>query len=71
MRNLVLAGMKPDICFGFCADTCRSLYNGLNAGLQRQMCFASVRLGMYEPVKTKYQQILKGSLKANSFNTSF
>jgi len=37
----------------------RSLYNGLNAGLQRQMCFASVRLGMYEPVKTRYQSWLR------------
>ena len=37
----------------------RSLYNGLNAGLQRQMCFASVRLGMYEPVKGFYQKLLK------------
>lgn len=37
----------------------RSLYNGLNAGLQRQMCFASVRLGMYEPVKRQYQRLLR------------
>jgi len=37
----------------------RSLYSGLNAGLQRQMCFAAVRLGMYEPVKKSYQQLLK------------
>lgn len=37
----------------------RCLYNGLNAGLQRQMCFASVRLGMYEPVKAFYQNLLK------------
>ncbi|CAL8088124.1 unnamed protein product [Orchesella dallaii] len=37
----------------------RSLYNGLNAGLQRQMCFASIRLGMYEPVKVRYQRLLK------------
>ena len=36
----------------------RSLYNGLSAGLQRQMCFASVRLGLYDSVKTLYQQLL-------------
>jgi len=37
----------------------RAVYNGLNAGLQRQMCFASVRLGMYEPTKRFYQGLLK------------
>jgi len=37
----------------------RSLYNGLNAGLQRQMCFASIRLGLYEPVKVYYQKLFK------------
>lgn len=35
----------------------RSLYNGLSAGLQRQMVFASVRLGMYDSVKATYQKI--------------
>ncbi|XP_069671964.1 dicarboxylate carrier UCP2-like [Periplaneta americana] len=39
----------------------RSLYNGLAAGLQRQMCFASVRLGLYDSVKTLYQQLLDGN----------
>ncbi|XP_059489846.1 dicarboxylate carrier SLC25A8-like [Neocloeon triangulifer] len=38
----------------------RSLYNGLSAGLQRQMCFASVRLGLYDTTKAFYQQILDG-----------
>ena len=28
-----------------------SLYKGLNAGLQRQMVFASIRIGLYEPVR--------------------
>lgn len=32
----------------------RSLYNGLCAGLQRQMCFASVRIGLYDSVKNFY-----------------
>lgn len=31
-----------------------SLYKGLNAGLQRQMVFASLRIGLYEPVKRFY-----------------
>lgn len=37
----------------------RALYNGLSAGLQRQMVFASVRLGMYDSVKTTYQKWLQ------------
>uniref|UniRef100_UPI00398F5327 dicarboxylate carrier UCP2-like n=1 Tax=Pristiophorus japonicus TaxID=55135 RepID=UPI00398F5327 len=32
----------------------RSLYNGLVAGLQRQMSFASVRIGFYDSVKQFY-----------------
>lgn len=36
----------------------RSLYNGLSAGLQRQMVFASVRLGLYDSVKGTYQKLL-------------
>nr|XP_046182833.1 mitochondrial uncoupling protein 2-like [Oncorhynchus gorbuscha] len=32
----------------------RSLYNGLVAGLQRQMCFASIRIGFYDNVKNFY-----------------
>lgn len=35
----------------------RSLYNGLSAGLQRQMVFASVRLGTYDSVKATYQKL--------------
>lgn len=36
----------------------RALYNGLSAGLQRQMVFASVRLGMYDSVKSIYQNVI-------------
>lgn len=32
----------------------KSLYNGLVAGLQRQVCFASVRIGLYDNVKDFY-----------------
>lgn len=43
----------------------RSLYNGLTAGLQRQMCFASVRIGLYDNVKILYHDILtNGSANA-------
>ncbi|KAM3875105.1 dicarboxylate carrier UCP2-like [Diretmus argenteus] len=39
----------------------RSLYNGLVAGLQRQMSFASVRIGLYDATKQLYA---KGSENA-------
>lgn len=32
----------------------RSLYNGLVAGLHRQMSFASVRIGLYDSMKQVY-----------------
>ncbi|XP_075956212.1 dicarboxylate carrier UCP2-like isoform X3 [Anarhichas minor] len=32
----------------------RSLYNGLVAGLHRQACFASVRIGLYDTMKQVY-----------------
>uniref|UniRef100_A0A1I8JIB0 Uncoupling protein 2 n=1 Tax=Macrostomum lignano TaxID=282301 RepID=A0A1I8JIB0_9PLAT len=34
------------------------LYGGLNAGLQRQFAFASIRIGFYEPVKQLYMDRL-------------
>lgn len=40
----------------------KSLYNGLCAGLQRQMCFASVRIGLYDSVKNQYSSLASGSL---------
>lgn len=36
----------------------RSLYNGLVPGLQRQMCFASIRIGLYDSVKLTYQKLV-------------
>ncbi|AWP05457.1 Uncoupling protein 2 isoform 4 [Scophthalmus maximus] len=32
----------------------KSLYNGLVAGLQRQVCFASIRIGLYDNVRDFY-----------------
>ncbi|XP_044046494.1 mitochondrial brown fat uncoupling protein 1 [Siniperca chuatsi] len=32
----------------------KSVYNGLVAGLQRQVCFASIRIGLYDNVKDFY-----------------
>lgn len=48
-------------CRYWMSSHCRSLYNGLCAGLQRQMCFASVRLGLYDSVKTVYQPLIDGT----------
>lgn len=52
---------------------CRSLYSGLSAGLQRQMCFASVRIGLYDTFKAIYQQLLDGTLtgSVSASNRSF
>lgn len=35
----------------------KALYNGLVAGLQRQMAFSAIRLGAYETVKHKYSEV--------------
>ncbi|ETE57968.1 Mitochondrial uncoupling protein 3, partial [Ophiophagus hannah] len=43
----------------------KSLYNGLVAGLQRQMSFASVRIGLYDSVKELYTP--KGSEHTSIF----
>lgn len=49
----------------------RTLYNGLSAGLQRQMCFSSIRLGLYDSVKTFYASIIKGELFYNLGTTFY
>ncbi|XP_015598626.1 mitochondrial uncoupling protein 2 [Cephus cinctus] len=46
----------------------RSLYGGLSAGLQRQMCFASVRLGLYDSVKSLYAGFFDGNNRSGSMN---
>jgi len=38
----------------------RALYNGIVAGLQRQICFASVRIGCYDSVKQAYTNFFYG-----------
>ncbi|GBM96002.1 Mitochondrial uncoupling protein 2 [Araneus ventricosus] len=43
----------------------KSLYNGLCAGLQRQMCFASVRIGLYDSVKNQYSALVNDSIPAS------
>ena len=37
----------------------RSLYGGISPGLQRQCLFASIRIGLYEPVKDFYAKLLQ------------
>jgi len=37
----------------------RALYNGLSAGLQRQACFATIRLGAYDGMKSFYAKLIK------------
>jgi len=37
----------------------RALYNGLVPGLQRQMCFASIRIGFYDTVKGQYARLFQ------------
>ncbi|XP_075216058.1 dicarboxylate carrier UCP2-like isoform X2 [Lycorma delicatula] len=36
----------------------RSLFNGLSAGLQRQLCFSSIRFGLYDSVKNFYMSLI-------------
>ncbi|XP_003489862.1 mitochondrial uncoupling protein 2 [Bombus impatiens] len=48
----------------------RSLYGGLSAGLQRQMCFASIRLGLYDIVKSIYAGIFDGNNRSGSKSIS-
>lgn len=39
----------------------RAMYSGLVAGLQRQMCFSSIRVGFYDDVKRHYQKTFSSS----------
>ena len=36
----------------------RKVYSGLTAGLQRQLCFSTIRIGFYDEVKREYQGLL-------------
>jgi solute carrier family 25 uncoupling protein 8/9 len=40
----------------------RALYSGLAPGLQRQICFCTVRLGFYDHVRNSYVQLFGGKL---------
>ena len=47
-------GMLDCICTMAAEEGFLSLYKGLTPGIQRQMVFASLRIGLYEPVKRFY-----------------
>ncbi|XP_071814064.1 dicarboxylate carrier UCP2-like [Apostichopus japonicus] len=36
----------------------RGLYRGLNPGMQRQLCFCGVRIGLYDNIKEAYTELL-------------
>ncbi|KAM9857407.1 mitochondrial brown fat uncoupling protein 1 [Aulostomus maculatus] len=53
-KNIRYRGVFGTISTMIRTEGPRSLYNGLVAGLQRQVCFASIRIGLYDNVKDFY-----------------
>ncbi|MBN3297139.1 UCP2 protein, partial [Amia calva] len=53
-RNIRYKGVFGTITTMVKTEGPKSLYNGLVAGLQRQMSFASIRIGLYDTVKQLY-----------------
>ncbi|XP_066476023.1 putative mitochondrial transporter UCP3 isoform X3 [Tiliqua scincoides] len=53
-KNVKYRGVFGTIATMVKTEGPRSLYNGLVAGLQRQMSFASIRIGLYDSVKQFY-----------------
>lgn len=53
-KNIRYRGVFGTITTMIRTEGPKSLYNGLVAGLQRQLCFASVRIGLYDNVKDFY-----------------
>ncbi|KAM7419420.1 hypothetical protein PAMA_016509 [Pampus argenteus] len=53
-KNIRYRGVFGTISTMIRTEGPRSLYNGLVAGLQRQVCFASVRIGLYDNVRDFY-----------------
>ncbi|CAB0034639.1 unnamed protein product, partial [Trichogramma brassicae] len=61
-RTCVCSSRQHQACgMGSTASNSRKLYGGLSAGLQRQMCFASVRLGLYDSTKIMYADFFQGT----------
>nr|CAB3267487.1 mitochondrial uncoupling protein 3 [Phallusia mammillata] len=55
------AGLVRTLVNGVKNNGFRSLYGGLGAGLQRQMAFCAVRIGLYDSVKEFYHGIIPGT----------
>ncbi|KAM9792515.1 mitochondrial brown fat uncoupling protein 1 isoform 1-T1 [Neosynchiropus ocellatus] len=53
-KNIRYRGVFGTISTMIRTEGPRALYNGLVAGLQRQVCFASVRIGLYDNVRDFY-----------------
>ncbi|XP_066476022.1 putative mitochondrial transporter UCP3 isoform X2 [Tiliqua scincoides] len=64
-KNVKYRGVFGTIATMVKTEGPRSLYNGLVAGLQRQMSFASIRIGLYDSVKQFYTP--KGSDNTSIF----
>lgn len=45
----------------------RGLYNGIVPGLQRQMCFASIRIGSYDVFRDYYTKLFKSNSQKPTF----
>ncbi|MBN3324509.1 UCP2 protein, partial [Atractosteus spatula] len=54
VKNIRYRGVFGTIATMVKTEGPKSLYNGLVAGLQRQMSFASIRIGLYDTVKQFY-----------------
>ncbi|KAL8191320.1 UNVERIFIED_CONTAM: Mitochondrial uncoupling protein 3 [Gekko kuhli] len=64
-KNIKYKGVFGTIATMVRMEGPKSLYNGLVAGLQRQMSFASIRIGLYDSVKQLYTP--KGSDSTSIF----
>lgn len=53
-KTLKYRGVLRTMYVMSCEEGVKSLYNGLVAGIHRQLCFASVRIGLYDTVKNFY-----------------
>lgn len=43
----------------------KKMYSGIGAGLQRQMCFASIRIGFYDDMKRFYQKLFHADTQSS------
>ena len=60
--NVQYRGMIGSMITVAKTDGFRSLYKGLVPGIHRQLCFASIRIGLYDTVKNFYGDVLNVNL---------